>query len=73
MDENYPEMDVTATSLRPFGNGLTEYVIARGKGLLVTEETIRQLAGKGEIEIIGTMPRIWLGVPLKIEEKRSES
>jgi len=69
VDENYPERDATAVTSRKPGKGLTEYVMKLGKGLLVTNKAIKELAEKGEIETIGKLPLVWLGVPLKIDEK----
>jgi PAS domain S-box-containing protein len=69
IDENYPEREATTVTSRKSVKGLTEYVIKIGKGLLVTKKEIEELAEKGEIELIGTLPLFWLGVPLKLNEK----
>ncbi|MDO9528502.1 MAG: PAS domain S-box protein, partial [Syntrophales bacterium] len=53
---------------RKFGNGLTEYVIKRDSGLLVHDDEIMQLIENGEIELIGELPLIWLGVPLRSKD-----
>jgi PAS domain S-box-containing protein len=47
------------------GNGLTSYVFRNGQPMLLTREAVSQLAEKGEIELLGTPPAIWLGVPLR--------
>ena len=47
------------------GSGLTAYVFRTGKPKLMTAEVIRQLTEEREIEIVGTTPGIWLGVPLR--------
>jgi PAS domain S-box-containing protein len=52
---------------RALGRGITEYVLRTGKPLLATDKEIQELASKGEIEVIGTIPFVWLGVPLKIK------
>ena len=52
----------TDDSPKTFGNGLTEYVIRKGKA-----EMDEELAAKGETELVGTQSEIWLGVPLKIK------
>jgi len=49
--------------------GLTEYVLQTGESLLATSESILQLIARGDIELIGTIPVDWLGVPLKANEK----
>jgi len=49
--------------------GLTEYVIRTGKSLLADHEVIEKLTKAGKIDEIGTPSKIWLGVPLKIENE----
>ncbi|MCK4359109.1 MAG: PAS domain S-box protein [Candidatus Cloacimonetes bacterium] len=53
----------------PAGKTLTDYVIKTGKSLLANEEVSKKLVQAGEVEIIGTPSKIWLGVPLKVENK----
>ena len=57
----------TDNSPKTFGNGLTEYVIRKGKAELINKEMDQELAAKGETELIGTQSEIWLGVPLVIK------
>ncbi len=47
------------------GRGLTSYVFRRGRPAFLTEKDIRRLIEQGEIELIGTPPAVWLGVPLR--------
>lgn len=54
---------------RVLRRGLTEYVLRTGQPLLATDKDIKELAALGEIEIIGTIPFVWLGVPLKINNE----
>ena len=49
----------------PVGKTLTRYVIKNKKSYLVKTEGVKKLAKNGEIEIIGNIPKVWLGVPLK--------
>ena len=49
--------------------GLTEYVLRTGQALFAYEKDIRELAEKGEVELIGTIARVWLGAPLKSGDK----
>lgn len=49
---------------RPYDEGLTEYVLRSGKAMLLHEDDIRALVRKGTVRVIGTLPRVWLGVPL---------
>jgi PAS domain S-box-containing protein len=51
-----------------FGKGLTEYIIRTGKSLLATEDVTKELENKGEVELLGSPSKIWLGVPLTIQE-----
>jgi len=53
---------------RFFGKGLTEYVIRSGRTFLCDRSLANELARKGEIEQIGTVHQVWLGVPLKDDE-----
>ncbi|MBN1990986.1 MAG: PAS domain S-box protein [Bacteroidales bacterium] len=50
---------------RYFGRGLTEYVIRSGQTLLCDREKATELEQTGEIEQMGTLHQVWLGVPLK--------
>ena len=49
--------------------GLTEYVIRTGKPLLADHKVIEKLTKAGKIDVVGTPSKIWLGVPLKIENE----
>ena len=53
----------------PAEQTITGYVIKTGKPLLATKKDIEDLVKAGKITISGTLAEIWLGVPLKIEEK----
>jgi PAS domain S-box-containing protein len=53
----------------PTGKSMTSYNIQYGKPLLATEEFMNQLTEESKIDDIGTMCKIWLGVPLKVEDK----
>ncbi len=50
------------------GRGLTDYVLRKGTAVLVNRKEIRQLVEKGEIELLGTLSAVWLGIPLKIQD-----
>ncbi|HEX2868578.1 MAG TPA: PAS domain S-box protein [Ignavibacteriales bacterium] len=51
------------------GRGLTEYLLRNGKALLLTENDDLELQAEGEVDLIGSPAKIWLGVPLQIKEK----
>lgn len=48
----------------PAGKTITGYVIRTKQAILANEEIITELNQKGEIDIIGTPAKVWLGVPL---------
>jgi PAS domain S-box-containing protein len=57
------------TPPQKFGKGLTEYVLRTGKSVLVDKKKDDELIQKGETELVGEQSEIWLGVPLKIQDK----
>ena len=48
-------------------NSLTGEVLMKGKPLFLNETQLKKRASKGNI--VGTVPRVWLGVPLNKREK----
>lgn len=48
---------------------LTGYLINQSKTLLLTKNEIIELSNKGAIELVGSLPEVWLGAPLKINSK----
>jgi len=50
----------------PAGKTLTGYVVQIRKPLLATENIIKDLAATGQIEIVGSPAKVWLGAPLII-------
>lgn len=57
------------TPPQELGKGLTEYVLRTGKSVLVDKMKDDELIQKGETELVGEQSEIWLGVPLKIQDK----
>ncbi|MDO9577196.1 MAG: histidine kinase dimerization/phosphoacceptor domain -containing protein, partial [Candidatus Cloacimonadales bacterium] len=53
----------------PAGKTLTKYVIQLEKPLFAPRKLQDELTEQGTIEIVGTPSEIWLGIPLKIENK----
>lgn len=51
---------------RRFGKGLSEYTIRTKKPQFLKESDIKQLIKEEEVEIFKDIPKIWLGVPLKM-------
>ncbi|MEW6005751.1 MAG: PAS domain-containing sensor histidine kinase [Stygiobacter sp.] len=54
---------------KKLGKGLTEYVLRTGKAALIDPEKDLELRRLGEVELIGSPQAIWLGVPLKVDNK----
>ncbi len=50
----------------PARKTLTSYIIRNDISMLANEETLNQLEREGEIELVGSPSKIWMGVPLKI-------
>lgn len=65
---NYDEVDPAPTPHKP-GRGLTEYVLRTGQPLLARQSDIHELNAKGEVELIGSLSQVWLGIPLKLKDK----
>ncbi|MBC7847392.1 MAG: PAS domain S-box protein [Flavobacterium sp.] len=53
----------------PIGKSMTGYLIKSNKPLLVKSKEYNKLIESGEIELIGTFPKVWLGVPLRVNKK----
>ena len=51
------------------GSSITGRVVKSGKTVHLRKEEILKLADSGDIDIIGTIPEVWLGVPLYAGEK----
>ncbi len=54
---------------RKLSNGLTEYAMGSNKPLFLFEKDIINLEYHGKISMNGNIPKIWLGVPLKISNR----
>ena len=62
------EKDPTIDNRKP-GKGWTEYVLNTGQSQLVSAERTKEMAEKGEVELLGEPAAIWMGVPLVVDEK----
>ncbi len=51
------------------GKGLTEFVVQTNRAQLLTRQHIEFYIKQGVIETKGTMPEVWLGVPLQTQNK----
>jgi len=67
IDENYGPGEISVK--RKIGKGLTEYAMRQNKPVFLYEENIIELAMEERVHLSGPLPKIWLGVPLKLEER----
>lgn len=49
----------------PARKTFTSFVIRNDRPILITESDIDELVRTGEVEVVGTKPKVWVGVPLK--------
>jgi PAS domain S-box-containing protein len=67
VDETQGEKSTTFT--RPISKALTEYSLFNENPTFLYEEDILLLAKEKTVELLGPAPKIWLGVPLKLENR----
>jgi PAS domain S-box-containing protein len=67
VDETQGEKNTTFR--RPIGKALTEYSLFSENPTFLYEEDILLLAKEKTVELLGPAPKIWLGVPLKLENR----
>ncbi|MDQ3395805.1 MAG: PAS domain S-box protein, partial [Bacteroidota bacterium] len=66
-DEKFsPEVHLKERNL---GNSLSEYAVSQNKALFLYDEDILALERERKIEIRGFLPKLWLGVPLRLGNK----
>ncbi|MCK5280277.1 MAG: PAS domain S-box protein, partial [Cyclobacteriaceae bacterium] len=72
---NYPYFIDEHTSVieskfeRKLSNGITEYAMGSNKPLFLYEKDIINLQYRGKITVKGEVPKVWLGVPLRIANR----
>jgi two-component system cell cycle sensor histidine kinase/response regulator CckA len=59
------EQDTTPVT-KKMGQGLTEYLLRTGEGLLATPEVLQKMEDRGDVARNGLRSLDWLGVPLKV-------
>ena len=59
------EFDPSPVQRKPL-KGMTEYIMRIDKAVLIDEKTLTALNSIGQIEVVGTKPKIFLGAPLKV-------
>jgi signal transduction histidine kinase/CheY-like chemotaxis protein len=52
----------------PTAKTITGYVIKINSPVLLKENDLRQLEESGDIDLVGTDCKVWMGVPLKVED-----
>ena len=67
VDENIGPKPISMK--RIVGKGLTEYSLFNDGPTFLYEEDIQKLSDEGKIELLGPIPKIWLGVPLRLENR----
>lgn len=60
-DSVFPDQEI--------GNSLSSKVIKSGKPLLFRGEPKRKMIDSGEVQVFGTDSKVWLGVPLKVDDE----
>lgn len=53
----------------PAKKTITSWVIRKGRPVILKGDDINKLEEQGEIELVGTPSKVWLGVPLRVEEE----
>lgn len=53
----------------PIGKSMTGYLIKSNKPLLVKSKEYNKLIESAEVELTETFPKVWLGVPLRVNKK----
>jgi PAS domain S-box-containing protein len=61
------EMDDIETF--PAGNTFTAYVIKNKKSFLASQAMLQELIDTGEVDLVGTLAEVWLGVPLIVQNE----
>lgn len=51
------------------GKSLTAYVLNSGESIIATEKIQKQLEKEGKVKPVGKASKVWLGVPLRYENK----
>jgi PAS domain S-box-containing protein len=63
------EMDKNIPDISSNDRTLSSYVMETGKPLLANEKVMNELTARGEIDAVGSLCRLWLGVPLKLDKR----
>lgn len=47
------------------GRGLSAYIYRTERPMLMTQDVMNELTQSGEVDLVGTQPAVWMGVPLR--------
>ncbi|SFS80232.1 ATP-binding protein [Lutibacter maritimus] len=53
----------------PAEKSMTGFLIKKNEPVLIKSKEFKKLIESGEIELLGTFPKVWLGVPLRVKNK----
>ncbi|MBE0647425.1 MAG: GAF domain-containing protein [Bacteroidales bacterium] len=62
------EVDVVSDPIKP-GRSCSAYVLRTGKPAIIDPELTEELNRTGEVDVVGEPLEVWLGVPLKVNDK----
>ncbi len=48
---------------------LSEYVLKQNKSLYLTKDDILNLLREGKADLVGALPEVWIGIPLRLKDK----
>ena len=65
-EELFDDLRITQ---RRFSKGLIEYGLKQEKSMILYEPDIKELIALGQVEVYNTTPKVWLGVPLRIDNR----
>ena len=51
----------------PSANTITGWVIRNNKSILLKEKDMKRLEEEGEVDLVGSKCKVWMGVPLKVQ------
>ncbi len=61
-EDTYPKSE-------PLGKGLTAYILKTAEGSIFYDDDVKEMAEKGEIELLGSPAQVWMGCPLMIQNE----
>lgn len=59
----------TWSFVRPLGKGLSEYAMTQKKAVFFEQDEIEELLEEDTIVLHNPMPKVWMGVPLKVQNE----